>query len=186
MKNGEILHIQLWCRISFINSISASVLALFDLPFFSTRLIEVLYLMIATLVNLDYSTCCLGSKGCIVTLWNVWLTHRHMYRNQEWVEYFFNMSSSLFRILTESPSNCYNQLLYHTFFKDVHISILCLQNKDRGVKRAVAVRAESSLLDQAARDFTVTFYAESLGDTDRGSTDESDSIVYVMRCCHGV
>lgn len=58
--------------------------------------------------------------------------------------------------------------------------------KDRGVKRAVAVRAESSLLDQAARDFTVTFYAESLGDTDRGSTDESDSIVYVMRFCHAV
>ena len=48
----------------------------------------------------------------------------------------------------------------------IHISILCLQKKDRGVKRAVAVRAESSLLDQAARDFTVTFYAESLGDTD--------------------
>eukprot|EP00434_Breviolum_minutum_P000615 symbB.v1.2.000537.t1/scaffold19.1/size443072/1 len=41
-----------------------------------------------------------------------------------------------------------------------HSEALALMALDRGVKRAVAVRAESSLLDQAARDFTVTFYAE--------------------------
>ena len=35
--------------------------------------------------------------------------------------------------------------------------------QERGVKRAVAVRADSSLLDSAARDFTSTFYAELLG-----------------------
>lgn len=37
---------------------------------------------------------------------------------------------------------------------------LALVALERGVRRAVAVRAESSLLDHAARDFTQTFYAE--------------------------
>ncbi|CAL1129763.1 unnamed protein product [Cladocopium goreaui] len=41
-----------------------------------------------------------------------------------------------------------------------HSEAFALTSLERGVKRAVAVRAESSLLDHAARDFTVTFYAE--------------------------
>ncbi|CAJ1376181.1 unnamed protein product [Effrenium voratum] len=41
-----------------------------------------------------------------------------------------------------------------------HSEALALTCLDRGVRRAVAVRAQSSLLDSAARDFTLTFYAE--------------------------
>ncbi|CAK9057519.1 unnamed protein product, partial [Durusdinium trenchii] len=45
-------------------------------------------------------------------------------------------------------------------FLSCHSEALALTSLERGVKRAVAVRADSSLLDSAARDFTSTFYAE--------------------------
>ena len=76
-EKWEILHIQLVVWDFFHQQYFCFSLG-FVWPAFLFHQIDwssVLYFMIATLVNLDHSTCCLGSKGCIVTLWNIWLTH---------------------------------------------------------------------------------------------------------------